>query len=58
MKTLEEIMDEIEIGVMDAQGDYPHISLDDLTRDVARSIVADLPQHTAAQVLHRLGIQI
>ena len=56
MRTVNDIMEEIEVGVMDAQSDYPHIGLEDITKEVARSLTADLHPALANEVLRRYGL--
>jgi hypothetical protein len=56
MRTVNDIMEEIQIGIMDAQSDYPHISLDDLTREVVRNIVSDCSPALAGEVLRRYSL--
>jgi hypothetical protein len=56
MRTVNDIMEEIQIGIMDAQSDYPHLSLEDITREVVRSLTADLDPSLAASVLRRSGL--
>jgi hypothetical protein len=56
MRTVNDIMEEIQIGIMDAQSDYPHLSLEDLTGDVVRSIVVDCHPAVASEVLRRYGL--
>jgi hypothetical protein len=56
MRTVNDIMEEIQIGIMDAQSDYPHLSLEDITGDVVRSIVADCRPAVASEVLRRYGL--
>ena len=56
MRTVNDIMEEIQIGIMDAQSDYPHLSLEDITGDVVRSIVVDCHPTVAGEVLRRYGL--
>lgn len=51
---IDELIEEIKQGIKDARADFPDVPEDDITREIANSILAYVPDDIAQEIRSRL----
>lgn len=55
MRTLNDALVEVQIGIQDAKADYPHLDEADIVPEVVRNIAAEYPAEIAMELFRRYG---
>ncbi len=55
MRTLNDALVEVQIGIQDAKADYPDLGEDDIVAEVVRNVASSYPMTIACELLRRYG---
>lgn len=56
MRTLNDALIEVQIGIKDAKDDYPDLSEDDIIAEVVRNVASSYPMTIECELLRLFGL--